>query len=228
MEINTDDLKDIYKKTNSAKAFFHLINSLATGESIVYSHSNGSVVSPVNFVDSVKELSMPMMLLQDANEEYHRTNQRMSKNMEALFSVLLVYLKEKNELPVNLENFQTRFRYPDMGEKHSLQFFDFFIVEQAYLITEFYLNTQHNYGYDNEGLVSLSAKVAVYLFDRINKHGISKHYEISNNMSKYPSGFYYFSEETNPLRDVIIPGLVNTDGIWEFEDDEEEDEEDDF
>lgn len=224
MEINTD-LLDIQKKTNSAKAFFHLINSMATGESMVYSHSSGSAVSPVNFIDSAKELSIPRMLLNDANEEYHRTNERRTKNMDLRFSVLLVYLKEKNGLTGDFEN---RFRYPDTGLNHSLQFFDFFIAEQAYLLTQTYLDTQDTYGYDREGVIALSAKVAIYLFERMHKYGLSSHYEISNNMSKYPSGFYYFSKETNPLRDVILPGLANTDGIWEFEDDEEEDEEDDF
>lgn len=214
----------MYQDQNIIQTLLYTIEQIATQERVMVDDAMESYVSSTKVLDIGREMVIPHSISNAASSKYMRTNTRPYRDISMLCDVLIGYLRERKNYPVMKTSRENEFKYPGTGTEYSLQFSDFFIVEQAYMIVNAYLERQDDYGYEYDGVINLSVKVALYLFERILKHPDYDYYSIAFNMQRNPGGFYYFPVDTNVMNDIIHAEIGRTEGIYEYTEDDEDDE----
>lgn len=204
------------------------INQLATKQLTQIDAGKDVLISSMKVLDVGKEMVVPKLFKREASSCYDISNHRMINNFPLLCEVLTVYLRKKKELTAEGRvKREEMFKYRHNGNSTlPLQFHDFFIVEQAYMFSSAYLDSSDEYVYEYDGLVELSALVAIYLFENMTRENEYNYYGICNKMDENPGGLYKFKSETNVLS-YINSIVANINGIDEYEDDEDEDEDED-
>ncbi|HDR4736822.1 TPA: hypothetical protein QCR36_003856 [Bacillus cereus] len=208
------------------QSFLYGINQLATKQLTPIDAGKDVLISSMKVLDVGKEVVVPKLFNKAASSCYDISNHRMINNFPLLCEVLTAYLRKKKELTAqDRVKREELFKYQRNGSSTlPLQFHDFFIVEQAYMFSSAYLDSSDEYVYEYDGLVELSALVAIYLFKNMTRENEYNYYGICNKMDENPGGLYKFKSETNVVS-YINSIVANIDGIDEYEEDEDEDEE---
>ncbi|MES9681635.1 hypothetical protein ABWK22_01640 [Gottfriedia acidiceleris] len=207
-----------------AQAFLYTFNQLATKKLSAVDANREVLISNNKVLDIGKEIIIPKQLIQEASRSFSN-HHRVYCHLQTQCEVLEVYLKRKANLEeLDCRNNNEHFKVIRNTTKAlPLQFHDFFLIDLACSITEAYLDDHDTYNYDYDGLVNLSAEVAIYLFKNLTKTPEYQYYSLSVNMRDNPAGYYNFKDQTNILSYIesIIDGC---DGIWLREDEDEEEE----
>lgn len=203
------------------QTFLFTINQIATEQKQAVNAGKDTLISSGKVLDIGKEMVLPNLLGNEAQTVYGQSNTRMYNNFPLLCETLLKYLveKEKIDKPSTVSNDES-FKYSRTGPL-PLQFSDFFIVEQAYMVTQAYLDYTDDYGYEYDGLVKLSSKVAIYMFQNMTREYEHQFWNIGRDLDKHPGGYYKFKEGSN-LISFIESQIPSIEDIWEYEDEDED------
>lgn len=211
----------MHQDQHIVQTLLHVIEQLSTEKSIVIDDTNKNYISSSKVLDIGSEITIPKSITNESLSKYQTTNRTSYQDMSELCDVLIHYLRLRKDYPINRTSREDEFKFPQCGTDYSLQFSDFFIVEQAYMLVNYYLEYQEEYGYEYDGLINLSAKVALYLFEQMLKRRNYEYQRIGYDMEQHPSGFYYFPPNTNVMNYIALE-IGRTDGFTTYDDDDDD------
>lgn len=181
------------------------VGQLGSQKKNIIKGNNVNLISSKNIMDIGKEITVPFAAIREAQKAYYSNYDSFDVKCEVL-DRYLSYLRQVNGQPVS-----------------RVEFIDFFIVEQAYDFAYNYLEYHDDYEYEDDGLVTLAVKLAVYLRDNIQK---SRTYNIqgpARNLNTNFGGFYSYKEGFDIFTILNEDVLSEIDEIYESEEDEDDD-----
>lgn len=182
------------------------VGQLGSYKKNVIKGNNTNLISSKNIMDIGKEITVPFPAIREAQKAYYANYDAFDLKCEVL-ERYLSYLRQVKGEPVS-----------------RVEFIDFFIVEQAYDFSFMYLEYHDEYEYEDDGLVTLATKLAVYLRENIQK---SRPYNIQDparNLGTNFGGFYSYKQGLDiftVLNDDVISEIEE---IYEREEDDDDDE----
>ncbi|PFK99927.1 hypothetical protein COJ01_17935 [Priestia megaterium] len=180
------------------------VGQLGSNNKSVIKGSRNNLISSKKIMDIGKEIAVPPASIAEAKKAYYSSYNGFDLKCEVL-EKYLAYLKHADGQPVS-----------------RVEFIDFFIVEQAYDFAYKYLDTHDDYGYENDGLITLAAKLAIYLRDNIEK---SRTYNIlgpARKLNENFGGFYKYKEGFDIFTILNDDVLSEIEDIYEYEEDDDE------
>jgi len=179
------------------------VGQLATGNKAMVRGNRDVLISSKNLIDVGKEIIVPYTAADQARQAYY-TNYDAFDLRCAVLEKYLAQLLDVNNHPVS-----------------RVEFLDFFIVDQAYTFSYNYLEYHDDYEYEEDGLITLATKLALYLRANVVKRIPYNIWAPAQNLETNFGGFYSYKEGMD------ISTVLNNDVLDEIEDIYEPEDEDD-